>query len=114
MKKFNKLIQNYLTEAESIFSDWIFFEVMKELVSASENMAFVEIPESDFHMTSISQQASLDLLPFRVDNDPDRDFLLQLLPEIKQLDQKTKAHFKLQVHFLVHNLRYNDAENFFD
>ena len=77
----------------------------EEQTSANASDHSVVPPACDisvFNMSSVSQRLS----PMQQDND--LTYLLQLLPEVKRFDEKTKSLFKLQTLILVHNIKYND------
>lgn len=111
--KFKQLIDKYLNESSKMFSTWTFFNLMQSVMPASieeSNFADHFSQLSDFNMTSISQQRPPSI-PFPYSNqDPDVNFLLQLVPDIKAFDGKSKSTFKLKTMELIHNLKYNNSD----
>lgn len=105
--KFKALLSKFYMESEKQNSNWIFLQQMRAILpEAQANSGFLiqpsDVPSmSIFNMSSISQNQPAP-------QDPELAFLMQLLPDIRSLDQKTKSIFKLQVLTLVHNLKYNE------
>lgn len=115
--KFHDLLKTYLKESTNPFSTWIYLNSMRSIVpeeqSQSEEQSFATAPDhsidpsacadlSVFNMSSVSQSFP------PIQQDTDLTFLLQLLPEIKSFDEKTKSVFKLQTLILIHNIKHND------
>jgi BESS motif len=116
--KIRALIRKFLIEAAQPISDWAFLDQMKSIVPLSLVPVKLDSPEvevtqpssevSAFNMTSISQRSPMMSVMNTQTQDSDLAFLMQLLPEIKQFDKKSKSIFKLQTQTLIHNLKYNE------
>lgn len=120
LPKIHQLLRKFWKESLKPNSNWIFFNEMREIVPtqlaglkfdpSEDESAPQPSPISEasaFNMTSISQRPPQ--LNYQA-QDPDLTFLVQLLPDIKKFDGKSKSIFKLQTQTLVHNLKYNDFE----
>lgn len=99
-----------MRENAKLDSTWIFLDSMKELMQLPEAEA-VSDNESFFMKSSVSQKSAQSFQRFDTDFkkviDVDAMFLMQLLPDMKQLDQEQKSLFKCETQHLLHDLKFS-------
>lgn len=128
IRAFRRLLRIYLEEYSKPMSDWVLLPQMRSLVplpqpdddeglddndcnaSPDDDKDEISSVSSIFNMTSASEcTQSVGSFSTQQSFDPDVMFLMQLLPDVKKLDQNAKSIFKMQIQSLVHELKYGEA-----